>query len=151
MKATRVLMVCTGNICRSPMAEVLVADYGLRRGRIIESRSASVLGLVDKPAHRNSQAVMRELGMDLSEHRSQPVTAELMDWADYVLGMEIRHSADLRERYPQHDDKILLLPSFGGMMEIEDPINRWRFRYRRCREEIKRCCEAFVDQLPPST
>lgn len=145
---TNVLIVCTGNICRSPMAEALAADYALRRGRKMNVKSASVLGLSGNPAHKHAIAVMKEVGFDITGHRAQPVTTELMDWADYVLGMEINHSATLRERYPYHDDQILLLPTFGGSVEIADPLGGWRRRFRASREEIQRCVMAFVDQIP---
>ena len=140
-------MVCTGNICRSPMAEAIAQDYGFRRSRPVEVRSASVLGLRDKPAHKHAVKVMQEIGIDITAHRAQPVTPELVEWADYILGMEINHSANLRERYPGADDKILLLPTFGGLVEISDPLGGWRGRFRRCREDIDRCTRAFVDQL----
>ena len=112
------------------------------------SESASVLGLVDKPAHRHAQAVAKEAGLDLSRHRSQPVTPELAEWADYVLGMEIQHSSKLRARYPDLEDKLLLLGSFGGMVEIQDPLGSWRRRFRITRDELQRCTQAFLDQLP---
>ena len=145
--AARLLMVCTGNICRSPMAAGIAQDYGFRRMRNVEVRSASVLGLVDKPAHKHAIKVMLELEIDISAHRSQPVTPEIVAWADYILGMEINHSATLRERYPEADDKILLLPTFGGLVEITDPLGGWRGRFRRCWDDIQRCTMAFVDQL----
>ena len=146
--AYNILVVCTGNICRSPIAEVQLRDYALRRQRDIQVKSASVLGLVNKPAHRHAQAVVKEVGLDLSQHRSQPVTPELAEWADYVLGMEIQHSSKLRARYPHLEDKLLLLGSFGGMVEIQDPLGGWRRRFRITREELQRCTQAFLDQLP---
>lgn len=145
---TNILVVCTGNICRSPMAEALLADYALRRGRRVSVKSASVLGLNGKPAHKNAVAVMKEQGMDISAHRAQPVTTELMEWADYVLGMEINHSATLRERYPLCDDKILLLSTFGGLVELSDPLGGWKRRFRKSRDDIQRCSMAFIDQIP---
>ncbi|MED5371712.1 MAG: low molecular weight protein arginine phosphatase [Myxococcota bacterium] len=146
--AKNILVVCTGNICRSPMAEVLMQDYALRRKRDLQVRSASVMGLSGNPAHRHAQAVMKEVGLDLSQHRAQPVTDELAHWADYILGMELRHSSKLRDRFPDLDDRILLLGSFGGLMEVEDPLGGWRRRFRQTREILTRCVAGFVDQIP---
>lgn len=146
--AYNILVVCTGNICRSPIAEVLMQDYALRRQRDLHVKSASVMGLNDKPAHRHAQAVVKEVGLDLSQHRAQPVTEELAQWADYVLGMEIQHSSKLRARYPFLEDKLLLMGSFGGMVEIQDPLGSWRRKFRITRDELQRCTQAFVDQLP---
>ncbi len=146
--AYNILVVCTGNICRSPIAEVLMQDYAQRRQRDLRVQSASVMGLRDKPAHRHAQAVVKEIGLDLSQHRAQPVTEELAQWADYVLGMEIQHSSKLRVRFPFLEDKLLLMGSFGGMVEIQDPLGSWRRKFRITRDELQRCTQAFVDQLP---
>ncbi|MCB9741881.1 MAG: low molecular weight phosphotyrosine protein phosphatase [Alphaproteobacteria bacterium] len=145
---TRLLMVCTGNICRSPMAEGLARHYAAQRGRALEVASASVLGLDGQPAHKLAVKVMKELGIDISAHRAQPVTPELVEEADYILVMELAHAAELRDRYPEADDRILLLGTFGGKMELEDPIHGWRWRFRRSRDDIRRCVESFIDQLP---
>lgn len=145
---TRVLVVCTGNICRSPMAEVLMRDYAMRRGRDMEVRSASVMGLNGKPAHRHAQSVVKEIQLDLRSHRAQPVTRELMDWSDYVLGMELNHATTLRDRYPDKDDQLLLLGTFGGYVEIADPLGGWKHKFRNTRDQLTRCVASFVDQLP---
>jgi len=147
-KTVHVLVVCTGNICRSPMGEVLLKDYAESRGRKVEVQSASVLGLTGHPAHKNAIKVMHEVGLDLTKHRSQPVTPELMEWSDYVLVMEFKHATKLRERYPEStDDQIMMMGSFAGYMEIKDPLGWWKGPFKTCREELSRCVEAFVDSL----
>jgi protein-tyrosine-phosphatase len=142
------LFVCTGNICRSPLAEVIARAYATQVGREIDVQSASVLGLDGHPAHTNSIKVAREIGLDLRVHAAQPVTTELVEWADVILGMEIKHAAELRGRYPQADDKILLLGTFGGVHEIEDPLGGWKRRFRRSRNLIQDCVHSFIDRLP---
>lgn len=142
------LMVCTANICRSPMAEGLARDYAARRGRPLEVRSASVADFGGRPAHRNTVSVMRELGVDLSAHRSQQVDDEHMAWADHVLVMELRHAADLRDRFPEHADKVMLLGPFGGLMEVPDPLGFWKGPFVSCRDQLRRCVENFIDQIP---
>jgi protein-tyrosine-phosphatase len=142
------LFVCTGNICRSPLAEVMARAYAAERGRDVEVLSASVLGLDGLPAHKHSIKVAQEMGLDLRAHTAQPVTEELVEWADYILGMEIEHAAQLRGRFPQADEKILLLGTFGGVHEIEDPLGRWKPRFRACRDLIRDCVETFIDRLP---
>ena len=150
-ETVNVLVVCTGNICRSPMGEVLLQDYAERRGRSVAVKSASVLGLTGHPAHKNAIKVMREVDLDLTKHRSQPVTSELMTWADYVLVMEFKHATKLRERYPDStEDQIMMMGSFGGYVEIKDPLGWWKGPFKICREELMRCVEAFVDSLPVS-
>lgn len=148
------LMVCTANICRSPMAEGLARAYALERGRSVEVRSAGTmterLGLAGRAADKKAVAVCAEVDIDISRHAATPVSEELVAWADYVLVMELRHAADLRERFPEHGDKLMLLAHHGGMGEIADPIGSWKFRFRATRKELARCVERFLDKLPQS-
>lgn len=143
------LMICAGNICRSPMAEYLARDYAKKRGRELDVRSASLLGLDGQPAHRYSIWAMKELNIDLTPHRAQPVSEALVRQADYILVMELAQAADLRTRYPEVGDKILTLGTFGGLMDIPDPLGSLWWTYRKRRDEIRRCVEAFIDQMPP--
>lgn len=142
------LFICTGNICRSPMAEGLARAYGQQRQIPMKVASGSTLGLHDRPAHKNAIKVMAELDMDIREHTAQPVTDALVDDADYILVMEIQHAAKLRERFPNADSKIMLLGTFGGMVEIADPLGGWKRRFRASRDEIRACVETFIDRLP---
>ncbi|MEC7240419.1 MAG: low molecular weight protein arginine phosphatase [Myxococcota bacterium] len=146
--STNILFVCTGNICRSPLAEVIARAYADERGRLVSVASASVLGLDGPPAHKHSIKVASEIGLNLHDHRAQPVTEELIDWADYILGMEIQHAAKLRGTFPQADEKIMLLGNFGGVHEIADPLGKWRPRFRSCRDLIQDCVHTFIDRLP---
>ena len=130
------------------MAEVIARDYAEKRGREVVVASASVLGLDGQPAHKHSIKVVQEWGLDLRAHAAQPVTQELVDWADCILGMEIQHAAQLRGRFPEADEKILLLGTFGAVHEISDPLGKWRPRFRACRDLIRDCVHAFIDRLP---
>ncbi len=146
-----ILIVCTGNICRSPMAEFLLRDHAAMSGRRVEVKSASMIGLDGKHAHKNAVRAMKEIGIDISTHRSQPISAELVEWADWILGMEIRHAGRLRDAYPEADEKIMLLGTYGGLVEVDDPIGGWRWKFRASRKDIKRCVDTFVDRLPSAS
>ena len=91
---------------------------------------------------------MGEINIDLEGHRSSGVTDEMMDWARYVLVMELHHAIKLRERFPAHEDKVLVLANFGGMSEVKDPIGGWRWKFRRCRADVIRCVDNFLNTLP---
>jgi len=130
------------------MAEVLAIAIADQQKVWIESRSASVIGLDNKPAHPHAVRALAEKGLDLSMHVSQPVTEELLEWADHVLCMEIAHTSELRDCYPEYQEQIALLGPFGGGMEIADPLGGWRGRFRRSRDEIATCIGHFVEQLP---
>ncbi len=145
----RLLFVCTGNICRSPMAEYLARSYAEERGWPVEVRSASLMGLNGNPAHTNAIKVCAEIDLDLTPHKAQPLSAELLEWADWVLVMELAHSRGARDMLPAKDDRILLLGSFCGKLEIDDPIGGWKRRFRKSRDEIGECVRNFMDRLPP--
>ncbi len=145
---TRLLFVCSGNICRSPMAEGIARIYAALRGRDVEVASAGTLGLVDHPAEPKAVAVCREIDVDISSHRSQGLSPELVAWAHWILVMEYHHSTHLAEHYPKSEDKRVLLGNYGGIGEIADPMGGWRFRFRRSREQIRRSAEGFIDRLP---
>lgn len=132
------------------MAEGLARDYAARRGRRVETKSAGTLMLQDRAADPYAVAVCREIDVDLSQHRSQGVTDELIAWCDYALVMEYQHAATIRDRHPEVGEKLLLLGSFAGIMEVPDPIGGWKFQFRRSREQIKKCVEQFIDRIPPT-
>jgi protein-tyrosine-phosphatase len=145
----RLLFVCTANICRSPMADALARRYAEERGWTYEILSAGTHAREGDAAAANAVKAVREVGGDLSGHRSQPMTEELARWADRILVMEMRHAADVRERFPIADEKVQLLGTFGGLVEIDDPYGSWIFTYRRRRDEIRRCVEQLMDRMPP--
>jgi protein-tyrosine-phosphatase len=146
--AWRVLFVCSGNICRSPMAEGLALTYASRRGRAIEAKSAGTLGIVGRSADPYAMMVCQEIGVDIAGHQSQGLSSELIRWCDYAIVMEYAHAAFIRAKYPEVGEKLLLLGSFGGAMEIGDPIGGWKFQFRWSRDEIKKCVETFLDRIP---
>jgi protein-tyrosine-phosphatase len=144
----RLLFVCTGNICRSPMAEGLALRAAADRGRDIEVASCGTHDLDGAPADKHAVAVCAEIGVDLGAHASRQVDAELVAWADYILVMEYAHVEAVRDEFPDARERLMLLGTLGGTMEIADPYGGWRYQFRRSRDEIKRCVEAFVDRLP---
>jgi protein-tyrosine-phosphatase len=145
----RILVVCSGNICRSPMAEAFLRHQADRRGWRLETRSGGTLDIRGRPADPLAVKVMGERDIDLRAHASSGIDAEDAAWADWILVMEIGHRQALRERFPDCESKLLLLGTFGGLVELPDPIGGWRWRFRKSRDQIERCVTAFLDQLPP--
>jgi protein arginine phosphatase len=114
-----ILFVCTGNTCRSPMAETIARDLlGSDSSTIV--RSAGVSAGDGYPATEQAQIAMERAGLDLSGHQSRQVTTELVDEADWVLTMTDAHRRDVLALVPTAADKVMTLDPDGG--SIPDPI-----------------------------
>src|SRR5215218_7200703 len=98
----RILTLCIGNICRSPLAQVLLAREFPQR----TVWSAGLGALVGEPADPISVALAAERGMDLSGHRAQQVNLQMCQRADLILVMEQHQSAELERRYPLVRGKV---------------------------------------------
>jgi protein-tyrosine-phosphatase len=151
----RVLFVCTGNTCRSPMAEGLCRSLlgHFRLQREVEVASAGLSALDGGPASREAAIAMRERGVDLSGHQTAGLTAEKVRWADLILTMEEHHRQRLLERFPDAADKAFVLKEYvaapaggtpaaqtgrkrAGSYDILDPFGQSAEVYRRCAMEL---------------
>jgi protein-tyrosine-phosphatase len=134
----RWLFVCTGNLCRSPLAAILADRVALELSLEPEIRSAGTRARPGDPAHPEVVAVARELGLDLSGHRATLLDEAAVRWATRVFVMEPDHARAVRTLVPELGEQdVVPLGPFAGKASIEDPIGSWfRSSYRKTREEL---------------
>lgn len=108
---TRILFVCTGNTCRSPMAEALFKRKALERGMAVEARSAGVAAADGMPISENAAQTLRERQVP-HEGTSCALSAEAVGWADLILTMTAGHKRLLLERYPEAVEKTHTLKEY---------------------------------------
>jgi glycine hydroxymethyltransferase len=139
-----VLFVCTGNICRSPMAEGLFKKLVAGRDDI-HVQSAGVSAGRGMPASRHAIQALSVDGVDLTNFRSQPVSEELVRKATHIFAMTRDHKRLIELFFPEAGEKTYLLREFEpGAPDVPDPIGLGRETYERCRDTLKRALPVLL-------
>jgi len=149
---TRILLVCTGNICRSPMAESIMRQEFERRGEQVEVVSAGTGAWDGALASEGAYLVALENELDLSQHRATLLTRELVEDADLVLTMARHHRARVEEL--GGTEKTHLLGEYAGRQgddaEVGDPFGSDLPVYRDTFTEIQTLVRAAVERFSDS-
>jgi low molecular weight protein-tyrosine phosphatase len=151
-KMMDILMVCTGNICRSPMAEGLLRQMLPQDGApTVRVHSAGTHGLDDQPAATFAIQAAAEMGIDISGHRARSLDRDMVSKADLILVMEPFHHEIIARAVPSHArEKLQLLADFEKPRQsdtIDDPYHHSLKVYRACIHRIQHCLEGVVRHL----
>ncbi len=149
MKKESILFVCTGNVCRSPMAEYLLR-HRVNDGAGFEVASAGIAAMPGMQASRTAIEVMREWNIDISPHRSKQVQRDMMEAFTRVIVMTPLHEQQLALNFPEFKSKVSLLTWFdrNGMRNgIADPIGMSVQTYREIRNQIWDAIEGLASHL----
>ena len=140
-----ILIVCAGNICRSPTGEYLLKDK-LTDSRIKVS-SAGLTALVGNGAEATATSIALTNNIDMSAHKGRQLSSTLIAENDLILVMEERHLTDLLGKYPQARGKTFLLGKWIEDTEIPDPYRQSHEAFEHVYQLIDKACTAWTKYL----
>ena len=140
-----ILVVCAGNICRSPTGEYLLKDKLVDSD--IKVSSAGLTALVGKGAEATATNIALTNNIDMSDHKGRQLSSTLIAENDLILVMEERHLSDLLGQYPQARGKTFLLGKWIDDTEIPDPYRQSHEAFEHVYNLIDRACVAWQKYL----
>ncbi len=159
MSMKRILFVCTGNSCRSVMAQGLM-QRALQQASVgsIQVESAGVFAVDGMSPTRETQRVLQEIGIDCTHHRARTLTPDMAQGADLIFVMEQFQAVEVIRRVPQVKDKVHLLRPYGlspgevgSNPSIADPIGKPLEVYEVCFADIREAVERVAKSLGVNT
>lgn len=137
-----ILVICIGNICRSPIAE------GLLKAALPENtvRSAGIGALIGHPADPFSIQLMQEQGIDISAHRAQSLTSSMVSEADIILVMDLEQKRFVEQKYSTSKGKVFRLGEFGKY-DIPDPYREDLAVFRQIYSQIAKGVDALIERI----
>ncbi|PVH28123.1 low molecular weight protein-tyrosine-phosphatase [Pararhodobacter oceanensis] len=147
MKIDSILVVCVGNICRSPLGERMLQSELDALGAQISVSSAGIHALVDHPADEDASAVAAEHGVSLDGHKARQFTEKLGRAHDLILVMEAGHKAEVVKLAPALSGKTFLFDQWSGNKGIADPYRHSREFHEAVFAQVRDGAKGWVGKL----
>lgn len=145
----KIIFVCTGNTCRSPMAEAILKKmvYNENLDVVVESRGTSVYS--EDPINPKSVQALATIGIFNVMHRARQIMKTDIEESDIVLTMTQQHKLALLKTYPDFRYKIFTLAEYAvdSRDDISDPFGKSQIFYNFCLQEIKKLVEALFEEI----
>lgn len=148
----RLLFVCTGNICRSLMAERLAVKLAAARGIALEARSCGVAAESYYTPPQEVNAALAPVGLNANGHKAQLISRDLLRWCDEALTMTRGHRAAILDAYPEFTSKVFVLRPRAGVddADVADPYGRPQHAFDFCRDRLIETLEALFAKADAS-
>jgi protein-tyrosine phosphatase len=141
---SNVLVVCVGNICRSPMAEAMLRQRVLSSIKITSAGTHAMLSSTMDPLAR---AVLHLNGVEAQKHRSRQIDRQMLYDADLILLMEHRQTQSVLKLAPEVRGKTFLIGKWQQELEIADPYRRPQLAFEQTYEQLSRCVDDWLPYL----
>ncbi len=142
----KIIFVCTGNTCRSPMAEYLMRNYCKKKNLAIDVESRGLACSNGKAISDNSYTALQQIGIDAGGHRSQSFTLRDLFDADLIITMTQSHKDAILYHF-KAGDKVKTFDEMTGVGNVVDPYGFGLDEYLKCREQIERGIPFIVQKL----
>ena len=142
------LFVCSGNLHRSVMAAALTGELVRQVGHELNIGSAGTLRLTGRTSPPEVHEVLGEIGLDVTDHRSRPLSRTLIERADVIIVMEDRHGDSVIGLIPEAEHKLIYLGDYlEDPKDVPDPIGQSTSQFRNSRDQILGALKALFPEL----
>jgi protein-tyrosine phosphatase len=146
MNINKIIVLCTGNICRSPIAEIILKEA--LQSKNITVFSAGIAALVGSPADPKSvEIVLQKHGLDLSGHRAQQVNSAMLRNADLILALDQTHKTWTLANHPHLTGRVFKLGHWNKNADVDDPYRKPFAAFETAHAEILAHCALWVQKI----